>query len=174
MNDHFVAEELFVDPEIITQKNKQNMILVTGGSGLVGSTLIKVLLNRGEKVKAIYRREIPDIEGKKNVSWIKGDILDVISLDEAMQDVEQVYHCAAIVSFNSRKKNELFQTNIEGTANVVKASLAAGVKKFCFVSSVAAFGRSKKNVEISEKTAWSEESNSSNYGKSKYLAEIEV
>ena len=174
MSDHLEAEGQYLNPETITQKNEQNIILVTGGSGLVGSTLIKLLLRNGENIKAIYRQEIPNIEGKENVTWIKADILDVVSLEEAMKDVEYVYHCAAIVSFNAKRKNELFQTNVAGTANVVNACLASTVKKLCFVSSVAAFGKSKRNVEINEKTTWSEASNSSNYGKSKYLAEIEV
>lgn len=104
-------------------------ILVTGGTGLVGSNLIQQLIRKDKKVKAIYRSQIPDIAGKEKVRWVKGDILDVISLDEAMEDIDHVYHCAAIVSFNPKRKQELFKTNIEGTANVVNAALNAGVKK---------------------------------------------
>lgn len=166
-------------PEIASIGNEQNAnelksVLVTGGSGLLGSNLIQQLISEGQKIKALYRNEIPNIFGKEKVTWVRGDILDVISLEEAIADVQHVYHCAAIVSFNGNEKNKLFQTNIEGTANVVNTCLAAGVKKLCFVSSVAAFGKSKRNVEISEKTTWSEESNSSNYGKTKHLAEVEV
>lgn len=174
MSDQLATEITSKDGERTANANKLKSILVTGSSGLLGSNLIQQLLVEGKKVKALYRSEVPNIDKKEKVDWIKGDILDIISLEEAMQDVEQVYHCAAIVSFNATKKDELFQTNIEGTANVVNAALAAGIKKLCFVSSVAALGKSKRNTEINEETTWSEESNSSNYAKSKHLAEVEV
>lgn len=149
-------------------------IFVTGASGLVGSNLIRQLVAEGKKVKALYRKQIPDIADKQHVLWVEGDILDVISLDEAMQGVKHVYHCAAIVSFSAHMKYALFKTNIEGTANVVNAALNNGVKKLCYVSSVAALGRTKDGSQINEKTVWTEESNMSNYSKSKYLAEVEV
>ncbi len=149
-------------------------VLVTGASGLVGSHLIKKLLSEGRKIKALYRSQIPDIKGKEDVEWIKGDILDIISLEEALQGVMKVYHCAAIVSFNPGMKDLLFKTNIEGTANVVNACINAGVKKLCFVSSVAALGKNRAGEEVTESLSWSEETNNSNYGKSKYLAEVEV
>jgi dihydroflavonol-4-reductase len=150
------------------------MILVTGGTGLVGSHLITRLVKQGRAVKALYRSAIPTIEGYQDVEWIQGDILDVVALQEAMQDVEEVYHCAAIVSFSPRTKDQMFKTNIEGTANVVNACLEAGVKKLCFVSSVSALARMTTDQEIDETMNWTEETNGSNYGKSKYLAEMEV
>jgi nucleoside-diphosphate-sugar epimerase len=116
-------------------------ILITGGTGLVGSHLIAELIKQGRHVRALYRSNIPDIRGKEKVEWVKGDILDIISLEEAMQNVEQVYHCAAIVSFDPKQKHKMFATNIEGTANVVNTSIKAGVEKFCYVSSVSALGQ---------------------------------
>jgi dihydroflavonol-4-reductase len=150
------------------------MILVTGGTGLVGSHLIKQLVKQGQPVKALYRSSIPKIEGAERVEWVQGDILDVIALNEAMQGVDEVYHCAAIVSFNPKAKKELFKINIEGTANVVNTCIENGVKKLCFVSSVAALGRIRHGQEINETMNWTEETSNSNYGKSKYLAEMEV
>ncbi len=148
------------------------MILVTGASGLVGSHLVKELIKRGESVKALYRNTIPfELEG---VDWIKGDILDIISLEEALVDVTKVYHCAAIVSFNPKKKKLLHQTNVEGTTNVVNACLNKGVEKLLFVSSVAALGRIREDKKINERMNWSEETSNSEYGKTKYLAEMEV
>ncbi len=158
----------------ISNSNETASILVTGATGLVGSHLISQLIKEGKKVTALYRSEIPVIPVKEKVTWVKGDILDVISLDEAMEDIQHVYHCAAIVSFNPKKKQELFKTNIEGTANVVNAALIAGVKKLCYVSSVAALGKNKKGLPVNETTKWSEETNDSNYSKSKYYAEVEV
>ena len=76
------------------------MIFVTGASGLVGSHLIQSLIEKGMTVRALYRQTIPTFKGAEKVSWIKGDILDIAILEEAMQGISQVYHCAAIVSFS--------------------------------------------------------------------------
>jgi dihydroflavonol-4-reductase len=150
------------------------MILVTGATGLVGSHLLQALLNKGEKVRALYRSVIPQIPGSEKIDWFKGDILDVLSLEEAMQDVQQVYHCAAIVSFHPSQRKHLHHVNIEGTANVVNASLDAGISKMVFMSSVAALGRIREDVMIDENMNWTPETSNSEYGKSKYMAEMEV
>jgi nucleoside-diphosphate-sugar epimerase len=155
-------------------KSEAGYVFVTGGTGLVGSHLIVELLQAGKKIKALYRTTVPEIIGGAKVQWVKGDILDVISLEEAMQDVEAVYHCAAIVSFNPDKKRAMFAANVEGTANVVNASINAGVDKLCYVSSVAALGKPGTTEEVDENTYWSEETNGGNYSKSKHFAEIEV
>ena len=149
------------------------MILVTGASGLVGSHLVSELLKQGNTVRALYRNGSP-AETRGGIEWVKGDILDISSLEEAMTGVQQVYHCAAIVAFTAKKKKLLHQTNIEGTANVVNACLNCGVQKLLFVSSVAALGRIRKNGMIHEKMNWTEETSNSEYGKTKYLAEMEV
>jgi len=149
------------------------MILVTGASGLVGSHLVQELVKQDKKVRAIYRNDIPS-DMPDGIDWIKADILDPLSLEDAMQDVEQVYHCAAMVSFNPTKKEILYKTNVEGTANIVNACLNAGIKKLLFVSSVAALGKTKVAKIIDEKMNWSEDGDNSEYGKSKYFAEKEV
>src|SRR4051812_7320610 len=120
------------------------MILVTGGSGLVGSELISQLLAQGNKVKAIYNNT-PLTITHNDLLAVKCDILDPSALDEVMQDVTQLYYCAAIVSFNKKNKQQLFKINIEGTANVVNAAIDANVKKMVHVSSVSALGRIRKN-----------------------------
>ncbi len=150
------------------------MILVTGATGLVGSHLITALIQEGKQVRALYRSAIPEFAGAQQVQWVKGDILDVMSLEEAMQGIQQVYHCAAIVSFNPKRRAVLYQTNIEGTANIVNACIDAGVNKLLFVSSVAALGRIREDTPINESMNWTEETSNSEYGKSKYLAETEV
>ena len=150
------------------------MILVTGATGLVGSHLVRQLVREGKKIRAFYRTHIPTIEGGDEVEWVKGDILDIVSLEDAMPGIQQVYHCAATVSFNPKKKADLYKNNIEGTANVVNAGIEAGIQKLVFVSSVAALGRIRTGVPINETMNWTEETSNSEYGKSKYLAEIEV
>lgn len=156
---------------IITTNSYGGKILVTGATGLVGSHLIQHLLEADKQVRALYRSTPPSLTG---VEWVQGDILDIPALEAAMQGVTEVYHCAAIVSFSPKTKQQLFKTNIEGTANVVNACIEAGVAKLCFVSSVAALGRIREDKPIDETMNWSEATSNSNYGKSKYLAEMEV
>lgn len=150
------------------------MILVTGATGLVGSHLIQHLIQKQQPVRATYRTAIPTFTGAEKVEWIQADILDVVSLDAALQNVTQVYHCAAIVSFHPSQKSLLHQTNIEGTANIVNACLLAGIEKLMVVSSVAALGRIRKQETVNETMYWTPETSNSEYGKSKYLAEMEV
>ncbi len=150
------------------------MVLVTGGAGLVGKELIKQLLAQDKKIRAIYNKTLLPDFGSVNLEQIQCNILDVIGLEEAMVEIEEVYHCAAIVTFNPNRKREMFKINIEGTANVVNASLEAGIKKMVHVSSVAALGRIRENEAINETMNWTEETSNSNYGQSKYLAELEV
>ena len=150
------------------------MILVTGGSGLVGTALIAQLLAEGKPVRALYNKTpIADFHSHE-LEQVSCNILDVAGLEEAMQGVEQVYHCAAIVSFLPKRRKEMFTINIEGTANVVNVALDAGIKKLVHVSSVAALGRIRENEAINETMNWTEETSNSQYGQTKYLAELEV
>ena len=151
-------------------------ILVTGGSGLVGKELIAQLLAKGQKVIAIYNKTaLPDFNSPL-LQQFHCNILDVVGLEEIMeqQNIGQVYHCAAIVTFNPSRIRELFKINVEGTANVVNAAVNAGVKKLVHVSSVAALGRIRENETVNETMKWTEETSNSNYGQSKYLGELEV
>jgi len=150
------------------------MILVTGGAGLLGSELIRQLLSKGYSVRAIYHKTpLPDFNSNL-LEQLQCDILDIIGLEEAMQDVEQVYHCAAIVSFEPSRKQAMFKINIEGTTNIVNAALNTGIKKLVHVSSVAALGRIRENEAVKETMNWKEETSNSIYGRSKYLGELEV
>ncbi len=150
------------------------MILVTGGAGLLGKELITQLLAQGKKVRAIYNKTPLPNFNSNNLEQLQCNILDVVGLEEAMAGIEEIYHCAAIVTFNPKRKMEMFKINIEGTANVVNIALEAGVKKMVHVSSVAALGRIRENELINETMNWTEETSNSNYGQSKYLAELEV
>lgn len=150
------------------------MNFVTGASGLVGSHLIQSLLSKGEKVRALYRITPPVFEQSEKVDWVQGDILEVSSLYEAMQGIQQVYHCAAIVSFSPKQAAAMLQANVEGTANVVNACIENKIQKLVYVSSVAALGRIREDQAVNETMNWTPETSNSMYGKSKYLAEMEV
>lgn len=151
------------------------MILVTGGSGLVGAELIKQLLAKNKKVKAIYHRTPIDKNLQhSNLIIEQTDILDVVSLEEIMEGVTEIYHCAGMVSFSPEDRERLYKINVEGTANLVNAALHAQVKKIVHVSSVAALGRIRKDQIVTEKMEWTKETSNSIYGHSKYLGEMEV
>ena len=150
------------------------MIFVTGASGLVGSHLIKSLVEKGLSVVALYRSVPPVFEGSNKVKWVQGDILDMESLENAMVGVTQVYHCAAIVSFAPAQAATMLHANIAGTANVVNACIENNIQKLVYVSSVAALGRIRQGIAIDESMNWTPETSNSIYGKSKYLAEMEV
>lgn len=159
-------------------------ILVTGGTGLVGSQLVFDLIQSGEQV-TVLKRSGSDLglinsvfKGNEplldKIEWFDGDILDVTKIFEACKGIEQVYHCAAKVSFDSRHQSLLHKVNTEGTANVVNACLENKVEKLCYVSSVAALGRERDNQHIDESTQWKRSNHNSNYAISKYAAENEV
>lgn len=157
----------------MTDSNASPTVLVTGGAGLLGQELIQQLLHDGKHVRAIYRNSPLPFPPQDRLDMIPGDILDITGLTEAMTGIEEVYHAAAIVSFNPQKRNELFRINVEGTTNVVNACLDAGVRKLVHVSSVAALGRLRSGV-VDETMSWTPETSNSAYGESKHLAELEV
>ena len=164
------------------------MILVTGGTGLLGSHLLYQLVQQESEIRALYRDEkrlkhvkslfhYYNSEQSANlfdkIQWIKGDIIDVVELDEAMEGVDFVYHCAGFVSFEGKDFKKLMKINREGTANVVNCCLEKGIKKLCHVSSTAAIGVGKDGY-TTEETVWKNGNETSGYSVSKYSAEKEV
>jgi dihydroflavonol-4-reductase len=153
------------------------MILVTGATGFVGSYIVRELVAKGQKVRAFKRSGsstnlLKDIEGK--FEWFDGDVLDIVSLENAMQGVNKVYHSAAMISFLKSEVPQMYKINIEGTANVVNAALAANIDKLLHVSSVSAFGRYEINEIIDENRKWKEDKDNTHYAISKFRAELEV
>ncbi|WP_281297619.1 NAD-dependent epimerase/dehydratase family protein [Flavobacterium limnophilum] len=163
------------------------MVLVTGGTGLVGAHLLLHLIENGESVRAIYRN-LDAIQKTKDlfslykkealfekIDWIQADITDVPSLELIFENIEYVYHCAALISFDPKDEDLLRKTNIEGTANMVNFCIAKNVKKLCFVSSISALGDLKENEKIiTEEAEWNPEKPHSDYAISKYGAEMEI
>lgn len=111
----------------------------------------------------------------KRIEWVRGDMADIYCLEEAMDGVDKVYHCAALMSFEPRDHKNMLRMNSSGTANVVNAALEKGVRKFCHVSSIAALGRPENKADIiNEKLVWKSSRNNSIYSISKYESEREV
>ena len=108
------------------------------------------------------------------VEWVKGDILDVVSLSEAMEGIDTVIHAAAKVSFHPKEKAALYKVNIEGTTNVVNMALEKNVKRFVHVSSVAAIGRTKRDEMVTEEKKWQQTNMNTQYAISKHYAEMEA
>lgn len=163
------------------------MILVTGGTGLVGGHLLYRFRESDKPIRAIYRttkslektRKIfnsyprPCLEFLDRIEWIQADILDLPSLKKAFSGVTEVYHCAAIVDANVNFQ-EIKKLNVEGTANVVNLALAHGIKKFCHVSSIATLELKVGQDQIDERSTFNIESLHSDYAISKYGGELEV
>ncbi len=149
------------------------MIFITGAAGLLGSVLLEELLSKGEKLRAIYHTR-PIALHHPNLEVLQCDLLDVVRLEEVLDGVTHVYHCAGLVSFSKRDYAKLFTINVEATANLVNAAIAAGVQKFVHVSSVAALGRIREQAPITEKMNWTPATSNSRYGETKFLGEMEV
>lgn len=166
------------------------MILISGATGMVGRHLLAALITGQKKpVRALYRSEtkrldtldfLADLISKtehdclQHIDWFKADILDIPALTEAFLGVDQVYHCAGLVSFDIRDRESLRKVNIKGTANMVNLALAQQVNKFCHLSSVAALGHEEDGKKITEKSIRNNNRVYSYYDISKYGGEMEV
>ncbi|HSU29514.1 MAG TPA: SDR family NAD(P)-dependent oxidoreductase [Chitinophagaceae bacterium] len=153
-------------------------ILVTGGTGFLGSYIIKALVEKGYTVKALRRsKKIPFYIPSTimaSVQWIDGDVLDVVGLQEAMEGIDAVIHAAAIVSFVKNKRKEMYKINVDGTANVVNMALEKKVPRLVHISSVAALGRLPGGGTVDEEKKWEENKINTHYAISKHKAELEV
>lgn len=153
------------------------MIAVTGANGLLGSFIIRELIHQNLPFVA-FKRPDSDVtllsDVAASITWRNASVTDAVTLEEGLEGVSQVIHAAAIVSFDPRDKRKMFDTNVDGTRNVVNACLAKNIKKLVHISSVAALGRVKGQEVITEKSKWIDSPLNSTYAQSKYAAELEV
>ena len=136
---------------------------------MLGAHFLLSLSSQKKKIRAFYRTEEKRVEvtaffkyhkKEKNlndIEWLKGSYDQIDLLDEALEEVNTVIHCAALISFDPKHKNQLYKTNVEGTRNLVNALIAKEIN-LIFISSIAA----------------ANEGASSYYGYTKYLSELEV
>ena len=165
------------------------MVLVTGGTGLVGSHLLFQLAQNDTTIIAMHRKS-SDIGLVKHIfsyyttdadtlfakiTWMEGDITDIPSLQKVFKHaIRQVYHCAAMISFNSKDYHQMRKVNIKGTANLVNLSLEHKVEKFCYVSSIATLDEQPGKRFVTEESEWNAEIKHHGYAISKYGGEMEV
>lgn len=165
------------------------MDLVTGATGMLGAHLTYRLLKEGRKVRAIKRsssslerlKQIISIYDTKHeiklsdIEWIEADVLDYSSLHPAFEQIEHVYHTAAMVSFATKDHNRMMHNNIQGTANMVNLAVEHQVAKFCHVSSIAALGSASLEAPIiDESSQRNHAERHSGYSLSKFESELEV
>ncbi len=153
------------------------MVLVTGASGFLGRHLVRYLSQQGTALRALYFNHQPtdELQSLQGVEWRRCDLLDVYDVEDAMNGITDIYHCAGIVAFDKESKDALLHFNPESTANLVNQALSQQVRKFVHVSSVAALGRTgETDKEITEEEEWGESRYNSAYAISKYMAENEV
>ena len=164
------------------------MILVTGGTGLLGSHLLFDLVNSGRPVRAIKRATSDtamvlkvfsyyvsnpgDLASK--IEWVEADLMDHGAMEDAMAGITEIYHCGAVVSFYPKDHKAMLKVNIEGTANLVNQAIDHKVSKFCYVSSVATLAKAENNGLSTEETYWIPSKRNSVYSISKYGAEREI
>jgi dihydroflavonol-4-reductase len=162
-------------------------ILVTGGTGLLGSHLIWHLVSGGARVKATYRRNNREKVKKvfryysgnpeelyQAIEWIECDSCNYAGLKAAMEGITHVYNCASIVNFNRKDSDEVIRNNLTATSNIVEACLETGIKKLCHVSSVATIGAADGNLAADETMNLNGNANPAAYARSKYLSEEAV
>lgn len=164
------------------------MIFVTGATGILGRVIVLELLKQGKTVRAAKRPTSNLKEVKESfrfyteksdfyfdkIEWINVDFQDIHSLEKALQGIEEVYHCSVKVSFHPKDKKEMFQTNIEGTKNLLYVCGNSSIKKFCFVSSIAVLDGLNEFGEMDENSDFNSKLDHSDYTISKHFSEMEV
>lgn len=163
-------------------------IFITGGTGLVGAHLLYNLsltdnelfaskradsdINKLRKIFSYYSEDYKKMFEK--ITWIDVDITNILDLEDKLSGIDEIYHCAALVSYQKKDKAKMLEVNVDGTASLVNYALQNNIQKFCHVSSIASFGIAEAGELINEQTEWENTKTTSAYSKSKYFSEQEV
>ncbi|WP_153399296.1 NAD-dependent epimerase/dehydratase family protein [Chryseobacterium vaccae] len=164
------------------------MVFVTGATGILGRIIVLELLKKGRNVRASkrpgsnlndvrhsYSFYTEDPEGFFNkIEWVDVDFDDQDSLQDALKDIDEVYHCAAKVGFDPKDDKEMYHTNVKGTENLLYACEGSEVRKFLHVSTIAVLDTYNEKGELDESSDFNPKEEHSAYGISKHLAEMEV
>lgn len=149
--------------------------LVTGGTGFVGSHLVRALLERGEEVRCLVRStsrraNLEDL----HVEFVTGDLRDLDSLRQAAKGCRVVYHCAADYRLWCKDPTEMYQSNVEGSNNVMQAAFDEGVERVVYTSTVGCLGLNDNGAPANEDTPVAIDDMIGHYKRSKFLAEGKV
>ena len=141
---------------------KDKKVLVTGADGFIGSHLTELLLDQGYKVRALnlynsfnnwgWLEDIEDYQNQPNLEIVSGDIRDPHFCQELCQDIDVVFHLAALIAipYSYVAPTSYIRTNVEGTVNMLQAAKHCGVKKFLHTSTSEVYGTAQY-VPIDEK-----------------------
>jgi dihydroflavonol-4-reductase len=147
--------------------------VVTGGYGFVGTNLVRALLERGDEVRVVDKRETDSLAGL-DVEHLRVDVLDSEALERAFSGADTVFHLAAVISIVGDPTGEVHRTNVDGPRNASQAALACGVKRFVHCSSVHAFDLERCGPELAESAPRTTMDHSPAYDRSKNQGENEV
>ncbi len=150
-------------------------ILLTGGTGFIGSNLAADLTKRGYSVR-LFRRPTSSLTAVADldVEHFHGDLRDAEALRKAVKGCDTVFHVGALVSYWRKQREEMYDINIGGTRNIVEACLEAGVERLVHTSSIAAIGYSDAGALADESNAFNWDRLDIGYRISKYRAEEEI
>ncbi|MFT5175275.1 MAG: dihydroflavonol-4-reductase [Gammaproteobacteria bacterium] len=159
------------------------VMLVTGATGFVGSAVMRALLDQSRQLRVLVRRgsDRSNLQGL-DVEVVEGDLRDPSSLVRAVAGCEVVFHVAADYRLWAREPDEIYQSNVTGTLNLLAAAVAAGVDRIVYTSSVAVLGSvddgsttgSSTARASTEDTPASLASMIGHYKRSKFIAEDQV
>ena len=145
--------------------------LITGATGFVGAAVLRELLKKGHKVKALVRQSsILDNLKNLDVETVQGDLIDRDSLKLALKDCKYLFHVAADYRLWVPKSEEIYLNNVKGTENLMEEALSSGVEKVVYTSSVAVLGKPIDGDIANEKTPVSKDQMIGHYKRSKFLA----
>ena len=157
------------------------MQLITGATGLVGSHVLKYLLQKGEVVTALFHNRQPEETEKwlrkMGVNWTSNQLhwmtTETFWNQHQLEHYDVIYHCAAVVSYHTQDHAIMMEVNVHQTAEWVDWALECGVA-FCHVSSIAALGKSEENAPVDEQCFWQPSKSHTEYSRTKFLGEMEV
>ncbi len=151
------------------------MILVTGATGHIGNVLVRELYLRGAQVRALLlpgedRSPLQDLD----VEVTEGNVLDKVAMHAAMQGVDIVYHLAGLISIMPGADPLVERVNVQGTENVIRAAMDAGVQRLVYTSSIHAIQRIPEQFTIDESIPFDTSGLNSAYDTSKAMASLMV
>jgi dihydroflavonol-4-reductase len=148
-------------------------VLVTGANGHVGANLVRELLRRGQRVRALVHRDTRALDGLP-VEYARGDVCVPSSLRAAFAGVEVVYHLAAVISIDGDRGGVVPAVNVHGVRHVAEAARAAGVRRLVHCSSVHAFSQEPLDQPLDERRAPATQPHYPAYDRSKAAGEMEI